>query len=160
MQCNNMELVLNAQGMTPLKNSQAICKGRVMTILIMESLPVSKFQQIRYRLDTKNPPKNVGVFDNYWLIEHRKATADDGSSGAILSSHAFKGWTIIPQLENPVIRLLGGVTAASSDEATIEISFLPVSRADTLMIEAGEPAGFIFDLVELDDPSMFVVDAH
>jgi hypothetical protein len=157
--CNNVELVLNAQGMTPLKFSIARCTGGVMTILIMESLPVSKFQQIRYRMDTSNPPKNVGVFDNYWLIEHRKPGNEDGSDGAILSSHAFKGWTIIPQLENPVIRLLGDVTAAGRDEATIEISFLPVSRADTLTVEAAEPIGFEFDLVKLDDPTMFVVSA-
>jgi hypothetical protein len=118
-----------------LPNSPCQCKDGTMTIMVLEANDpaVGPNQESRYLVDTTNPAKNLDDMENYWRIEHFSA---DGSER---SSHVFRGWIIIPQLESVMARVVGPFTAAGSRDASIEFSFRAVSDADAFYVQAVAP---------------------
>jgi hypothetical protein len=131
--CRNAIGVPNIVGVNALANSPAKCDGRHMSIMVMERSPVAKFAQTVYSVDTTNPAQNLAEMDNYWKVKHMNRADKE------MSSHIFKGWIIIPQLESVMARVVGPRTAASSENAAIEFSFRAVSTADSFYIQAVGP---------------------
>ncbi|KAF4669392.1 hypothetical protein FOL46_001481 [Perkinsus olseni] len=85
-----------------------------------------------------NPTKSpIDPIDNYWEARHER-------DGIILSSEVYQSWDILPQLLDLEIHLLGPYLSAGS-RSSIKISFVPVSSADTLDVEALFPPGTAFD---------------
>jgi hypothetical protein len=134
--CNEGYGIGNSLNINALANSPCKCSGGSMVIMVFEPSPVAKFFEVRYQVSTVNPPENVPDMENYWRVEHIAASGLEGSS------HVFKGWVIIPQLESVMVSLVGQFTQALSEGASIEFSFRAVSKADTFHVEAAEPIGF------------------
>ncbi|KAF4715460.1 hypothetical protein FOZ63_034027, partial [Perkinsus olseni] len=85
-----------------------------------------------------NPTKSpIDPIHNYWEARHER-------DGIILSSEVYQSWDILPQLLDLEIDLLGPYLSAGS-RSSIKISFVPVSSADTLDVEALFPPGTAFD---------------
>jgi hypothetical protein len=133
--CNEARGVPNSIGQNLLENSPASCSGGKMEIMVMEVSPEVRYT-LQYQVSTVNPPENVPDMENYWRVEHVSRTGEE------MSSHVFKGWVIIPQLESVMVSLLGPYTAAGSADGVIEFSFRAVSKADTFLIVALAPVDF------------------
>jgi hypothetical protein len=144
-----------------LPNSPSQCDGGTMTIMVLEANDpaVGPNQESRYLVDTTNPAKNLKDMENFWRIEHFAA------DGTERSSHVFRGWIIIPQLENVMARMVGPYTAAGSRDASIEFSFRAVSDADAFYVEAIGPididTGNSFDFTDArsNDPNQVIRNA-
>merc|ERR1719238_753956 len=141
-----------------LPNSPSQCDGGTMSIMVLEANDpaVGPNQESRYLVDTTNPAKNLDDMENYWSIEHFSA------DGTERSSHVFRGWIIIPQLESVMARVVGPFTAAGSREASIEFTFRSVTDADAFYVEAVEPVdidtgnSFDFTNSRCSDPNMIM----
>eukprot|EP00930_Biecheleria_cincta_P092359 TRINITY_DN8222_c0_g5_i2.p1 TRINITY_DN8222_c0_g5~~TRINITY_DN8222_c0_g5_i2.p1 ORF type:complete len:3174 (-),score=522.91 TRINITY_DN8222_c0_g5_i2:21-9542(-) len=92
---------------------------------------------IHFKIKTKNPSKTPFLMDNFWKVQHTKGTI-------IKSSHMVKSWSINPQLEQVDVRLVGAQQAAGKT-SDILVKFMPVTDADTLVLEAVFPTQFSFD---------------
>jgi hypothetical protein len=141
-----------------LPNSPSQCDGGTMTIMVLEANDpaVGPNQESRYLVDTTNPAKNLDDMENYWRIEHYSA------DGTERSSHVFRGWIIIPQLESVMARVVGPYSAAGSRDASIEFSFRAVSNADAFYVESVGPIdidsgnSFDFQNARCSDPNMIM----
>jgi hypothetical protein len=93
-------------------------------------------ENVQFAVATQNPSKTPFVTQNFWRVEHKR-------SGNVKSSHVYPSWDINPQLEDVVISLVGRNQRAGS-ESDLSFSFLPVSNANTIKIEAIFPTEFDF----------------
>ncbi|KAF4662280.1 protein arginine methyltransferase 10 [Perkinsus chesapeaki] len=121
-----------------LPNSLVNCSEGSMTITIREPFPFPRDLDLVVTLSTFNPPTTPFVTQNWWLVHHY-----GGSGRTIQSSHAVEGWTIVPQLQNVTVRLVGKLMRATAI-SSVQITFTSVSRADTVLVEAVSPIGFDF----------------
>eukprot|EP00913_Durusdinium_trenchii_P029561 g27710.t2 len=94
-------------------------------------------EDLHFKVATANPSKTPFLTDNYWKVAHMKGTV-------VKSSHIHRGWDVNPQLENVEVKLTGTKYAAGKISA-IEVTFTPITDADTLKIEAIFPTQFNFD---------------
>ncbi|CAE7825321.1 unnamed protein product [Symbiodinium sp. CCMP2456] len=94
-------------------------------------------EDIHFKVATTNPSQTPFLTDNYWKASHVKAAV-------VKSSHIYRGWDINPQLENVDIKLVGNDYAAGKT-SDIEVTFTPITDADTIYIEAIFPTQFSFD---------------
>ncbi|CAE7298783.1 unnamed protein product [Symbiodinium sp. KB8] len=94
-------------------------------------------EDIHFKVATTNPSQTPFLTDNYWKASHVKAAV-------VKSSHIYRGWDINPQLENVDIALVGNDYAAGKT-SDIEVTFTPITDADTIYIEAIFPTQFSFD---------------
>lgn len=134
--CNEAKGIGNSLNINALANSQSKCHKGDMVIMVFEPSPVAKFFEVRWQVSTMNPAENLPDMENYWRVEHI------AKAGNELSSHVFKGWIIIPQLESVMVSLVGDVTRAAAADASIEFSFRAVSAADSFFVQADEPIGY------------------
>eukprot|EP00927_Polykrikos_kofoidii_P043809 TRINITY_DN37909_c0_g1_i1.p1 TRINITY_DN37909_c0_g1~~TRINITY_DN37909_c0_g1_i1.p1 ORF type:complete len:2477 (+),score=440.02 TRINITY_DN37909_c0_g1_i1:179-7432(+) len=112
------------------------CEGGMMKIVINEEATIPQMTRVKFRIDTKNPPKTSHIMENYWRIYHY-------ANGEIMASEAAVSWQIKPQLKQMRI-MLSGILKAAGFPSAMTISFVPVSDADEIFLEAHEPKGFDF----------------
>lgn len=124
-----------------LAGGHVTCNGDKMKFLIKDSCPQQTL--VGFRIDSKNPPKTPHVMLNYWLITDYFGPSPSGLGGEIAASEAFAGWVIYPQLKQINIFIVGANKAAGS-MSDLAISFVPVSDADELFLEARMPTNFDF----------------
>ncbi|KAF4663929.1 protein arginine methyltransferase 10 [Perkinsus olseni] len=122
-----------------LPNSMVNCSHGVLTIHIREPFPFPRDFDLTISVTTSNPSTTPFVTDNWWTVTHYAA----GSTATIQSTHAVEGWPIIPQLRNATVTLVGHLMRATAT-SSVRVSFISVSRADAVLVEAVEPGGFDF----------------
>lgn len=92
-------------------------------------------------IKTRNPRVTPTVSDNFWRFTHVRG-------GATLVAGLAEGYSILPQLENPLAELLGPALAAGSLSA-IKIGFKLVSNCTLLRLTALAPQGFVLSAATL-----------
>jgi len=107
---------------------------------VIEDKVLQAQEDLLFSFTTRNPETTPAFMDNYWHIQHLRGSGD---SVVIRSTHAHKGWAMNSQLANVRIDLVGDLLAAGSN-SDIEITFTPVTAAETLQIEARLPVEFDF----------------
>eukprot|EP00927_Polykrikos_kofoidii_P054149 TRINITY_DN48622_c0_g1_i1.p1 TRINITY_DN48622_c0_g1~~TRINITY_DN48622_c0_g1_i1.p1 ORF type:complete len:3075 (+),score=329.05 TRINITY_DN48622_c0_g1_i1:114-9338(+) len=150
--CNNLRW-LPSSGRSPItEDSATTCKGNRLTVVFLEKVGVLRETLVQLLIDTMNPPRPPPVAQRFWVVEHRSAAGD------LLSSGFFMGWRVVPQLVDAHIGLISRRIAAGS-LSTLEISFVSVSRADSIRLEATEPDGFDFSQCQVLSPMHSRIDA-
>lgn len=139
----------------PLPNSFYGCTPQQLTINIQEPAPIERDVLIEVGLNITNPLRTPNSASNYWRCKHF-GPATSGKR-PLRSSKAFSGWTIIPQLENVEISLLGPLTAAEQ-MSSIRVAFTAVTDADDVAITALEPPRFDFSQASVlaSDQTLFL----
>lgn len=130
-----------------LPNSPRTCvngQGRLersnVTFRIKELLDIPASRTIKFRLDAQNAVKTPHVMLNHWLVTHY-----DGGTNMVRSTTAEVSWDIVPQLANVAIELSGTTVAKSAgSQSRISVSFMPITDADQLTLQALLPLGFDF----------------
>eukprot|EP00929_Paragymnodinium_shiwhaense_P041335 TRINITY_DN21478_c0_g1_i1.p1 TRINITY_DN21478_c0_g1~~TRINITY_DN21478_c0_g1_i1.p1 ORF type:complete len:3380 (+),score=785.72 TRINITY_DN21478_c0_g1_i1:132-10271(+) len=128
----------------PLPNSNVLCNDTVMTIDINEAINVPRYTMLQIGLQLTNPLRTPLLEHNFW----RCTLYNPGS--LIKSSKAFQSWTIIPQLEEVEVSLIGTNQAAEA-VSSIRVAFTAVTFAEDVAIEATSPIGFDFAATRLQD---------
>jgi hypothetical protein len=105
-------------------------------------------QNIIFLIATENPAKTPFIMSNFWKCRHVRA-------GITKSSHVYPSWEINPQLEAGEVHLVGANKRAGA-MSDITISFMPVSSAATLKVEALHPTEFDFGKATV--PMPFYID--
>jgi len=149
------------EGWSPLPNSRwPLCNESSMTIYIEEPFPIARDTQIQFSLEIYNPLRTPFMGENVWRCWHYGPAPDDGVLGSdnILSSNAFTGWDIIPQLEEVSIDLIGPFMAAES-MSTIRVVFTAVTDAQDIAIVIHSPDDFDFGMTLIDDPAQQILRA-
>jgi hypothetical protein len=129
-------------------------------ILEHQSPAWNAYETLSLGIATENPAKTPSITKNFWRIVHTRVhpstdpslegalwlvnwLQQKGSKFTIVSSHVAPSWTVLPQMENVKINIAGKLRAAGST-SNISLSFLALSDATTLKIQANQPAGFDF----------------
>ncbi|EER10092.1 hypothetical protein Pmar_PMAR021501 [Perkinsus marinus ATCC 50983] len=81
--------------------------------------------------------------NNFWKAGHFRPSTHNEGVVAVEAFAVQSSWTVVPQLENCTLELIGEMRAATR-MSTIEISFTAVSDADKLVMTALKPTGFDF----------------
>ncbi|CAD7925059.1 unnamed protein product [Amoebophrya sp. A120] len=109
------------------------------------------FNALKFRIDTANPSKVVSEIGNYWKCSHMKNKGNVLVNGVaqtqyeVKSEHAFRSWTVKPQLQNVGISIHNMQRMAAEAYTDLMFIFLAVNNAVTVKIEAMQPADFKFD---------------
>jgi len=118
-------------------NTLLDCDGNRLVMTVREGAPLAFSAKIRFRLDTVNPPTTPSASLNYWNAQHRTET------GVVQSSAEVAGWRVLPQLGNVQLALTPP-TAAAGVFATLTFTFVAVTDASEVQIEAKKPLGLDF----------------
>jgi len=147
--------------MNPLPNTdppRCVCtlERCTMTWIIQENSVPALLENIdmTFRITTANPPQTPTLTENFWRVEHRRNF--QGQGWTTRSLDVAESWTVLPQLENLEILLVGSLIAASTaDESTtssIQFRFEAVSIATTISITAEFPSEFDFGRAVVQNP--------
>ena len=117
-----------------LLNSEISCKNSTLIITATENSPLDL--PIRWTLSSVNPPLTPFITQNFWRVNLVR-------NGVSMSSQIQQGWSIIPQLNDIEMSLVGDLKAAGRIGA-IRVAFTAISEADSLRIVLNSPLDFDF----------------
>ncbi|KAF4672007.1 protein arginine methyltransferase 10 [Perkinsus chesapeaki] len=136
---------------SPLITTSPSCQcsttGCSMTFLLKEgnTPALSEGALLEFTVTTVNPIISPPLMKSFWKVSHKR-----GSS--VRTSDSVEGWEVISQLTGVGVDLIGAHQSAGSF-SDIEVTFVSVSAATILRIEAVAPSGFNFINAQVEDPS-------
>ncbi|CAE8736426.1 unnamed protein product, partial [Polarella glacialis] len=120
-----------------LPNSNITCNMNRIEFLVKEPRDIPELRLMQFRIDAMNPASTPHVMLNHFSITHT------AMAGGIIATDAALSWKVVPQLYNVKVNLVGREKAEMS-MSSMAISYMPVSDADELMLQALLPTGFDF----------------
>jgi hypothetical protein len=127
---------------SPLPSTTPTCTTSNITWIVQAPDAALQDFEFRFYIPLINPPETPRATVNFWRCWHYGQADSDGGRPT-LSSRAFESWSIVPQLGDVQVDLVG-LNQAAESISDIRVRFTPVSSAEDLLLVFNEPTGFDF----------------
>jgi hypothetical protein len=150
--CNNFRWM--SEGRTSVPQ----CKANLLKMKINEVTPINPMEIIKIAIDTMNPQVTPLTALNVWSAAHFRVDPI-ARQIATMTSHMFRSWDVVSQLEQASVRMTGPDYGAGGT-GSVEIVFVPMSSANRVVFFAKEPPDFDMRLSGLVIPGQEVVEVE
>merc|ERR1719353_921677 len=150
--CNNFRWM--SEGRTSVPQ----CKANLLKMKINEVTPINPMEIIKIAIDTMNPQVTPLTALNVWSAAHFRVDPI-ARQIATMTSHMFRSWDVVSQLEQASVRMTGPDYGAGGT-GSVEIVFVPMSSANRVVFFAKEPPDFDMRMSGLVIPGQEVVEVE